>query len=142
MRYLLDTNVVREDRPGGNNNVRAWLDSVEQAELCLSVMTILEVQRGIERERRRNPAAVDRRQEYLKATIAAYAGRIIGIDEDIALEWGRLVGQKDKHRDDMALAATVRVRGLVLVTRNVGDFRGRDVQVLDPFKRNPTIVMV
>jgi predicted nucleic acid-binding protein len=42
----------------------------------------------------------------------------------------------------MALAATARVRGLVLVTRNSADFKGRDVRVLDPFKANPEIVLV
>jgi predicted nucleic acid-binding protein len=52
------------------------------------------------------------------------------------------VGEKDKHRDDMALAATARVQDLVLVTRNVADFRGRNARVLDPFKANPTIMEI
>lgn len=60
----------------------------------------------------------------------------------IVAELARLVGQKDKHRDDMALAATARVRGLVLVTRNVADFKGRDVRILDPFQAKPEIVLV
>jgi hypothetical protein len=54
----------------------------------------------------------------------------------------RLLGEKDKHRDDMALAATARVHGFVLVTRNVADFAGRGVRVLDAFKACPSIIAV
>jgi toxin FitB len=42
----------------------------------------------------------------------------------------------------MALAATARVRGLVLATRNLADFRGRDVRLLDPFKAKPEVLLV
>jgi predicted nucleic acid-binding protein len=56
--------------------------------------------------------------------------------------WRGLLGEKDKHRDDMALAATCRILDLVLVTRNVGDFVGRRVRVLDPFQARPEIVLV
>jgi predicted nucleic acid-binding protein len=73
---------------------------------------------------------------------AAFKERIIAIDVPIAAEWARLVGQKDKHRDDMALAATARVRGLVLVTRNLADFRGRRAPVLDPFKAKPEVLLI
>jgi predicted nucleic acid-binding protein len=48
-----------------------------------------------------------------------------------------LLDAKDKNQRDRALAATARVRGFVLVTRNIADFRGCGVQVLDPFAKNP-----
>jgi toxin FitB len=72
----------------------------------------------------------------------AFKDRIIPIDARIAAEWARLIGQKDKHRDDMALAATARVRRLVLVTRNLADFRGRGVRVVDPFKAKPEVLLI
>lgn len=72
----------------------------------------------------------------------AYRDRIIPIDREIAAEWGRLVGAKAKHNDDMALAATARVRKLILVTRNIADFQGRNVEVLDPFKKPARITTV
>ena len=53
-----------------------------------------------------------------------------------------IVGEKDKHRDDMAFAASARVHDGVLVTRNVKDFVDCGVRVLDPFKRKPEVVTV
>ena len=71
-----------------------------------------------------------------------FADRIVPVDAAVAAEWARLLGGKDKARLDMALAATALVRGLVVVTRNVRDFRGRGVRVLDPFKAAPAVVLV
>lgn len=143
MRYLLDTNVLREMHVGGHKNVRAWLMSVGDAQLCISVLTIKENQEGIAREHARKPTErTEDAQRRLDALIEAYGDRIIPIDREIAAEWGRLVGTKAKHNDDMALAATARIRKLILVTRNVADFQGRGVEVLDPFKKRPQVIKV
>ncbi|MDP3749701.1 MAG: PIN domain-containing protein [Phenylobacterium sp.] len=75
----------------------------------------------------------------LDAFEKSYDGRIIPIDGPVAAEWARLLGAKDKNQRDMAIAATARVHGLVIVTRNVKDFEGRGVRVLDPFKSPPEI---
>ena len=140
MKYLLDTNVLREMRPGSHKNVRIWLATIDDSELCISASTI---QEGIARGHARRPTqqTLDA-QHRLDALVQAYRDRIIPIDREIAAEWGRLVGAKGKHNDDMALAATARIRRLVLVTRNVADFRGRDVAVLDPFRKLARIVTV
>ena len=68
----------------------------------------------------------------------AYVGRILAIDAAVVAEWTRLLGTKNKDRWDLALAATARVHDLVLVTRNVDDFLGRGVRLLDPFRDPPT----
>jgi toxin FitB len=67
---------------------------------------------------------------------AAYADRIIAIDEAIARCCGRSLGLSDKHMDDTGLAATAEVKGLIIVTRNQADFQGRGVTILNPFKKN------
>jgi hypothetical protein len=56
--------------------------------------------------------------------------------------WARLLGAKDKNQRDRALAATGRMHGFVLVTRNIDDVRGCDVRVLDPFNARPVIEAV
>jgi predicted nucleic acid-binding protein len=140
--YLLDANVLREFRPRGHRNVRNWLATVDDAALRVSVMTLLEMRRGWEAKKQHDPAHAAEGLERLFAFETAFKDRIIPIDARIAAEWARLIGQKDKHRDDMALAATARVRRLVLVTRNLADFRGRGVRVVDPFKAKPEVLLI
>lgn len=89
---------------------------------------------------RLDPARAEVELTKLAAFEHAYKDRTVPVDGPIVAEWARLVGEKDKHQNDMALAATCRVRGFVLVTRNVADFAGRGVRVLDPFKTRPLIV--
>ena len=144
MRYLLDTNVFREVQkgPAGHVNVRAWLAGVDDTDLRLSVMTVTEVRRGIVRLSKRKAEAAHALAERFDELLAAYAGRVVAVDRAVADEWGRLQGEKDKHRDDLAFVATARVHDLVLATRNVDDVRGRGVRVLDPFKKSPIVVEV
>lgn len=144
MLYLLDTNVFREIQKGdgGHVNVRAWLETVDDADLRLSAMTVTEVRRGIIRLSKRKAGAARELAERFDALLDAYAGRVVEVDRAVADEWGRLQGEKDKHRDDLAFVATARVRDLVLVTRNVADVRGRGVRVLDPFTEPWRVVEV
>ena len=136
--YLLDENVLREFTPTGNHHVRAWRATVDDADLRISVMTFFEKRRGWERRRRSDPDRAAKGLAALDALEATFRDRIVPIDASIMAEWARLLGAKDKNQRDMALAATARVRGFVLVTRNIEDFRGRGVTVLNPFKVVPT----
>lgn len=144
MLYLLDTNVFREIQKGddGHVNVRAWLETVDDADLRLSVMTVREVSRGIARLAKKKPALAVEIRERLDELLAAYAGRVVEVDGEVAQEWGGLEGERDKHRDDLAFVATARVRGMVLLTRNVKDVRGRGVRVLNPFTKPWRVVKV
>jgi hypothetical protein len=140
--YLLDENVLRELRPGGNPNVNAWRATIDDTDIRISVMTLFEKRRGWERRRRTDPDLAAARIADLDKLEAAYKSRIISIDAPVMAEWARLLGAKDKNQRDRALAATARVHGFVLVTRNIDDLRGCGVQVLDPFKRSPSIAIV
>jgi predicted nucleic acid-binding protein len=137
--YLLDENVLRELTPTGNANVRAWFAGVAPADLRISAMTLFEKRRGWERRKKTDPELAHAKLAEIDAFEAAYGTRLIPIDGPIAAEWARLLGAKEKNQRDRALAATARVKGFVLVTRNVEDVRGCDVQVLDPFVNSPTI---
>jgi predicted nucleic acid-binding protein len=140
--YLLDENVLRELHSSGNRAVRAWFASIAEADLRISVMTLFEKRRGWERRRARDPKLAASRLAELDAFESTYRTRIVPIDDAVGAEWARLLGAKDKNQRDRALAATARVHGFVLVTRNTGDFRGCDVEVLNPFKANPVIERV
>ena len=123
----------------------AWLRSVRDDELRVSSVTFFEKRRGWERERRKRISAggdtadIDARLKAAAAIEAAYQGRHVPMDTEIHAELARLLGAKDKNVRDMALAATARVCGMVVVTRNIGDFVGRDVDVLNPFEPDPKV---
>ena len=135
MSYLLDTNVISELRKGerADANVAAWFAGIAEEEIFLSVLTIGEIRRGIESVRRRDldsAAALDR---WLNLLIEAHSDRIVPIDYPIAEEWGRMNVPDPLPVVDGLLAATARVLGLTLVTRNVADVAGTEVELLDPF---------
>jgi len=140
--WLLDENVLRELTPSGNAGVRAWRATVRESDLRISVMTFFEKRRGWERRRKTDPALAAAKLAELDVFETAYGTRIVPIDGPVAAEWARLLGAKEKNQRDRALAATARVHGFVLVTRNIDDVRGCGVRVLDPFRRNPAIATV
>jgi predicted nucleic acid-binding protein len=140
--YLLDENVLRELRPGGNACVSAWYASVLDTDLRISVMTLFEKRRGWERRRKFTPALAQARLAELTALAAAYGNRVMPIDASVAAEWARLLGAKDKNQRDRALAATARVHDFVLVTRDVDHVRGCGVRVLNPFNADPVIDLI
>lgn len=105
-------------------------------------MTFFEKRRGAQRLRRTNPGRATAILAGIEALEAAHGSRIVAIDAAVVAEWTRLLGAKDKNQRDRALAATARVHGFILVTRNVGDVRGCGVDVLDPFSAKPRVQRV
>jgi predicted nucleic acid-binding protein len=136
--YLLDTNVVSEARkPAANTGVRTWLASVQSEELYLSVLVVGEIRQGIERLRRRDPAQVAVFEGWLSTLQRDYADRIVPITAEVAEEWGRLSVPDPLPVIDGLTAATARLRGWTLVTRNVADFARAEVHLFDPFHPLP-----
>jgi toxin FitB len=133
--YLLDTNVISELRKGerANSKVAAWFADVADEEIFLSVLTIGEIRRGVESVRRRDPDAAAVLDRWLARLSEAHGDRIVQIDHAIAEEWGRMNVLDPLPVVDGLLAATARVLGLTLVTRNTADVEGAGVDLLDPF---------
>jgi toxin FitB len=143
MMYLLDSNVISELRKvqsaqGSakvNPNVLAWSKSVPTASLYLSVITVLELEIGTRSMERR-----DRRQgAFLRAWIdrqvlPSFAARILNVDLTIALRCAALHVPDPRPRRDSLIAATALVHGMTVVTRNVQDFAGTGVPLLDPWE--------
>jgi predicted nucleic acid-binding protein len=135
MNYLLDTNVVSEIRkPNADPSVRGWYEGVRGDELFVSVLVVGEVRRGIERIRRRDSDQAEVYERWLATLQARYSGRILPITAEIAEEWGRLNAPDPLPEVDGLLAATARVHGLTLVTRNTADFARTGVRLLNPFE--------
>jgi toxin FitB len=135
VRFLLDTNIVSELRRGvrANAGVMEWFDEQSPRDLCLSVVTLGEIQQGIEQLRDRDPKQATSLDRWLTGLVQFYEDRLLYIDGDIALEWGRLGRGRSTPVIDRLLAATARVHELTLVTRNTRDFKSLDVRVVNPW---------
>jgi predicted nucleic acid-binding protein len=137
LRFLLDTNAISEIRRDRDARVRAWADRVDDAELHLSVLTIGEVRIGIERLRSRDPVQADVFAEWLGQLHQRFADRILPVDAAIAEEWGRLNAPSPQNTVDSLIAATARIYGMTVVTRNTSDFANCGVQLLNPWEYAP-----
>jgi toxin FitB len=140
MRFLLDTNVLREaGKTEPHANVAAWLAGVDDADLATSALCVREMRKGVVKLQTSKPDVADAIKKRVEDIFSAFGERILPITREVADLWGELLGQSDKHVDDTGLAATARVHGLVLVTRNLKHVTGRGVETLDPFKTKPKI---
>jgi toxin FitB len=132
--YLLDTNVIselRKARPHGA--VLQWLDHVPEVDLHLSAVTLGEIQKGIELTREQDAGKALEIESWLEMLTRAY--NVIPMEGSAFRLWARLMHRtSDSLYEDAMLAATAQVHRLVVVTRNVSDFRSFGVEVLDPFK--------
>jgi predicted nucleic acid-binding protein len=135
--FLLDTNVVSEIRRGRDPHVRAWANGVEDIDLHVSVMTLGEIRKGVELLRSRDPVQADVFANWLGELHTRFAERIVPIDAAVAEEWGRLNAAAPRNSVDSLIAASARVRGLTVVTRNTGDFADCGVPLINPWHPQP-----
>lgn len=133
--YLLDTNVISELRkvkPHGA--VLAWFDTVHPHEIAIPAVVIGEVQDGAEITRKQDPKKAAEIEGWLHFIMANFD--VLPMDCAMFREWARLMsGQSDELSGDAMIAATARVKQLIVVTRNVKDFAPFNVRVLNPFSR-------
>ena len=139
MNYVLDTNVISElilKQP--NKKVVEWLDHLDPNRIYLSVITIGEIRKGIEKlppSKRREAV-----KEWLEADLLLrFQGRILEITTDVMLIWGELTGRLEKEGRPItaidSLIAAIAVQGdYCLVTRNERDFQHTGVRIINPWK--------
>ena len=137
--YLLDTNVVSELRKRKpHQGVVEWIRGAPEESLFLSVVSVGEIQAGIEITREQDPQKAAEIEGWLTNVAQTY--NIVPADAPIFRRWAQLMHRRpDHHLEDALIAATALVRGMTVVTRNVSDFEPFGVPLLDPFARDATI---
>jgi toxin FitB len=135
---LLDTNVVSEYRKASfgraDPNVVAWTDKQKPEQLYLSAITLHEVEKGVLRMERRDPKQGVMLRRWLDTTlIPAFAGRILPVDEAVAIAAAHFHIPDPRPLADSLIAATALVHGMTIATRNVADFQGIPVSLINPW---------
>ena len=138
MKYLLDTNVVSELRKVGDGkadpNVTAWIGAHDARDMCISAITVLELERGILSVQRRDIAQGSRLRAWMDGRVRPeFAERTIVIDDAVATRCAHLHIPDRRNEADAIIAATALVHGLAVVTRNIQDFQGTGVVLVDPW---------
>ncbi|MBD2252784.1 type II toxin-antitoxin system VapC family toxin [Nostoc parmelioides] len=139
MNYILDTNIISElisTQP--NQKVIEWLKGLDAKRTFLSVITIGEIRKGIEKL----PESLRKKniQDWFdNELLVQFERRILPLDLSVILLWGELVGELEKKGRklpplDSLIAATTKYYNYTLVTRNEKDFDGIEIVVFNPFK--------
>lgn len=132
-RYLLDTNIVSELRkPCPHGGVVAWLESLDDSQLYVSAVTLGEIQAGIELIREQDPEKAQEIEAWLALVADAY--NVLPMDAAAFMAWARLMHRKsDTLYEDAMIAATSKVHGLTIASRNVADFQALGFEAFNPF---------
>ena len=136
MTYLLDTNVLSETRKRQPaTGVASWIATAPPDRMHVSVLTLGEIQQGVERIR----AKGDRHQAaalegWLRELEAGFDDRVLPVTLPVASAWARRQQGRPLPVVDALIAATARVHGMIVVTRNAKDFEHAGVPVLNPFE--------
>ena len=139
MKYLLDTNVISElvaKRP--NQRVVQWVDDLDPNSIYLSVITIGELQRGI--EKLLNSKRKETLRDWLNDDLLIrFAGRILVLDIAVMLTWGELMGRLERTGKllsaiDSLIAALALHHNCTLITRNEDDFKETGITIVNPWE--------
>jgi predicted nucleic acid-binding protein len=135
VKFLLDTNVISEirKRDRSNPNVARWVARTPVTDMGTSVLVLAEIRHGIELLRRRDLEQAKSYDRWFSQMRAELADRVLPVDEPIAEAWAMMGIPDPLPPIDGLLAATAKVYGLTLVTRNVTQIATTGVSVLDPF---------
>lgn len=141
--FVLDTNVISELRKIGirkaDSNVAAWAQSVEATDLFVSAITIMELELGVlSIERKDATQGAVLRLWLVRQVLPEFAARTLAVDTAVAQRCAQLHVPDRRGERDALIAATALVHGMTVVTRNVADFQGTGVALLNPWAWSST----
>ena len=135
MRYLLDTNVLSDARRRVHPPLNAWLAAQLRADVAISVVSVLEIERGILQVERRDAVAGQRLRGWFDSEVLpSFAGATLAVDASVARTAAVLHVPDPMPEMDALIAATAIVQDLTLVTRNIKDFEHTGVRLLNPWE--------
>ena len=141
MKYLLDTNIISEFiSKVPNEKVLNFIDSIDECDIYLSVITIGEIKVGIEKlNRETHHKKIDILLNWLENDLLQrFQGRILEIDIDTILKWSEITAKLQKIGKpmpimDSLIAATCLTNKFILITRNSKDFYNLEIEIINPF---------
>jgi len=139
MSYLLDTCVISElVKRKPNLQFKSWFNQQEQSQLFLSAITLAEIKKGIYKIKPTQPDRAVKLQRWLNTIEISFSQRILPISDEVLEQWARLSALAENEGNTIAvmdglIGATAYCYDLVLVTRNVDDFKKLPVKIINPF---------
>ena len=137
--FLLDTNVISElTKSRIEPKVQSWVAAQQFGSLLISVVSIGEMEKGF--TMMNDPQRRSRLETWLeRQLIELFRGQVLPVTQAIAKRWGAFDGVRQEAGRPLAvadgmIAATAFEHGLTVVTRNVKDFEGLGVSVLNPWE--------
>lgn len=132
--YLLDTNIISELRkPKPHGAVLEWYQSIPDEDLHISAVSIGEIQAGIELTREQDRKKADSLEHWLQQVSSAH--NVLPMKGSTFRLWAKLIhSQSNTVREDAMIAATAIEQQLIVVTRNIKDFKRFKVKLFNPFE--------
>ena len=138
--FVLDTNVVSELRKvrhgKADANVAAWAENADADSLFVSAISILELELGVLSVERRDAAQGAVLRDWLAHhVLPEFSARTLAVDTAVALRCARLHVPDHRSERDALIAASAHVHGMTVVTRNIVDFQGTGIPLINPWDR-------